>query len=133
MAEHGAILDLGILLKIVPGLVGEVATWVSPLLEDGSENVELAEVRVLAADPAHGNVEQTRVARITWRLDTGEVEHLWVRENLRREGVATRLWDAARHLDPNVTHSAWRTDDGEAWAVKVASRDGEELPERKRA
>lgn len=119
------------LADIVPGLSAEYAMWIADALEDGSRDVEMREVRVLAEPSAvtAGSTALQRVARIAWRAGTGEVEHLWVRESLRREGVATRLWTAARGIDPGVRHSAWRTDEGDAWARSV----GGHLPERKRA
>lgn len=52
------------------------------------------------------------------RLESsGEVYSLWVDPKHRRQGIATELWQAAEAVN-GITplHSAWRTDDGDAFA-----------------
>lgn len=118
------------LRAIVPGLPAEVVVWIADVLEDGSRSVRLHEIRVLADrdEPgAHngGSPIIQRVARIAWRADSGEIMHLWVRPGLRREGVATRLYQAAQAITGNaIQHSPYRTAEGEAWAQSL----GEPLP-----
>lgn len=121
------------LAAIFPALPTEVAVWQEKRLEDGSTDVPLAEVRVLAdrPEPSQGDTSVvTRVACICWRTDTGEIQRLWVREGLRREGIATRLYRAAQFITGGqLRHSAWRTNDGELWALSLH----QPLPERKHA
>jgi len=125
--------------SIMPGLPVELAHFVAPRLADGSNDVSMTELRVLSepgfVDDVDGSdATITRVARIVWRDSTGEVEHIWVRPGLRREGVATRLYDAALAItDGRLAISAWRTDDGEALAASIAARDGLTIPRRRRA
>ncbi|HTN58934.1 MAG TPA: hypothetical protein VL043_11755 [Protaetiibacter sp.] len=67
------------------------------------------------------------VAYLRWEEATGEVLQMWTAEPLRRQGIMRTLWMQALPL--GVRHSAWRTDDGDAFARAV----GGELPPRKHA
>lgn len=67
-------------------------------------------------------------ARLRWEVLTGEVYSLWVHPDHRRQGRASELWRRAGEI-AEVRHSAWRTDDGDAFARAM----GGELPPRLRA
>lgn len=66
------------------------------------------------------------VAHLSWD-DSGEVISLFTHQDYRRRGLATALWHEARQW--SVQHSAWRTDDGDAFARAV----GGYLPRRRLA
>lgn len=118
----------------------ELGSWVAELhdtvadcLEDGSKNVPLLElcIRLDPTKPLPANyhiVDISKIARLSWRPDTGEVVHLYVAAEYRRQGLATLMWDEARRLDSSVQHSQYRTKAGDAWASRIADRDGETLP-----
>ena len=77
--------------------------------EDGRVDVAL---NVLEALDADGTV----IARLRVE-DDGETYGLWVAPEMRRRGIATRLWEVApTALGIAPRHSAWRTDDGDAFA-----------------
>lgn len=64
-----------------------------------------------------------------WDDKTGEVTHIAVPYDRRRQGVATALWHRAQQLseERGITppvHSRRRTEEGNAWAKSV----GGELP-----
>jgi ribosomal protein S18 acetylase RimI-like enzyme len=62
------------------------------------------------------------IGNIEWDADTGEVMHLWVVPEYQRRGVATELWRQAQAQ--GARHSAWRTKDGQVWALST----GDTLP-----
>ena len=64
-------------------------------------------------------------AKLVWEVDTGEVLHIGVNADHRRQGVATALWNEAQRYGA-IRHSAYRTDDGDAFARAV----GGVLPRR---
>lgn len=83
------------------------------------------EMRAYAA--GHGSV-----AEIFWHHKTGEIANITVRDQFRRQGIATHLLGQARQLAEQTRgvrpprHSPQRTDAGEAWARSL----GERLPGR---
>jgi GNAT superfamily N-acetyltransferase len=103
-------------------LVHKHSTYVASRLEDGRRDVLL---HTLTACTAEGN----EVARIVWHDTNGEIEKLFVDPQHRRKGLATSLFNMAQWLNPAPKHSAWRTDDGDAWAKSITN----DLPERKYA
>lgn len=125
--------------RILRGYSTEYATWIAEVLEDGSRQVVMSELRVLRSSTlprrrGSAPITQSMVARLAWRAETGEIENLWVHPSLRRQGVATRLWLAADPISGRLLkHSTWRTDDGDAWARAMAAKYGQELPERRAA
>jgi len=56
----------------------------------------------------------------------GEIYDVYVEEAYRRQGVATRLLEKAREVEPSVHHSWNLSDDGKAWSEKVAAGWGVE-------
>lgn len=67
-----------------------------------------------------------------WSDNTGELQHIMVNHDARRQGIATALWNRAQQLSGErgitaPTHSSKRTKEGDAWAKSV----GGELPKRK--
>ena len=69
-------------------------------------------------------------AYIDWE-PSGELYYIKVPAEYRRQGIATRLWEAAKEHArkfglPIPTHSQYRTDEGDAWAKSL----DEELPSR---
>ena len=81
---------------------------------------DLREVDVTTLMAYQGDVN---VGRIQWVSDSGEIVHLYVTRESRRQGVATRLFHKSSR-EYGVTHSGQRTRDGEAWARSL----GTELP-----
>lgn len=101
--------------------------------ERSLENDQLVWCHVIELGPSEWITDETgepdpryRVATLAWRVDTGEIQHIWVERGMRRQGLATALWDIARH--EGARHSPSRTLDGQAWAAAVAERDGDTLP-----
>lgn len=79
-----------------------------------------------ATDP-----ERYSMGFMQWSDKTGEVTHIAVLGDKRRQGVATALWNRAQELaaEKGITaprHSSKRTEAGDAWAKSV----GGELPRR---
>lgn len=93
----------------------ELREVVVPCTEDGRKNVAMFELRL------------GTIAMIQWEVEAGDVYRMWVAPERRREGIMTRLWHEASAR--GARHSAWRTDDGDAFAQSV----GGQLPERRRA
>ena len=94
-------------------------TYTARVLEDGRRNVLLHKVSAKTPDGAE-------IARLIWHDSNGEIEKLWVDAAYRRQGIATSLWKMAQWLNPAPVHSAWRTNDGDAWARSITNQ----LPER---
>ena len=67
-----------------------------------------------------------RIAYLSWHWYTHEIKGIKVREDRRRQGIATWLLREARREVPDIHHSAIRTEDGDAWAKSLH----EPLPER---
>jgi GNAT superfamily N-acetyltransferase len=69
------------------------------------------------------------IGYIEWSARTGEIETLFTSQDVRRRGLATKLWFEALRL-ADVTgitkpvHSSRRTPDGDAWAKSL----GDKLP-----
>jgi GNAT superfamily N-acetyltransferase len=89
--------------------------------EDGRSQVKMLRIAVeLGEDSAY----------IDWE-PSGELYYIKVPAEYRRQGIATRLWEAAKEHArkfglPIPTHSQYRTDEGDAWAKSL----DEELPSR---
>ena len=60
------------------------------------------------------------IGTLSWWSDTGEVYNVSVREEYRRQGVATAMWDQAKEHEPRLHHSDDLSQDGAAWAQTVA-------------
>lgn len=80
--------------------------------EDGRHDVLMHELR-----GSHGH--------IAWEVLSQEVYQIFVDEDYRRQGYATKLWRLAESIAP-IKHSRWRTDSGDAFARSF----GVPLPER---
>ena len=52
----------------------------------------------------------------------GEIVHLRVQPEVRREGIATGLWNEAHKYDPPPRHSSKRTPRGTAWAKSTGAK-----------
>jgi len=78
-----------------------------PLTEDGRRDID---VHVLTCDKG----------RLEWECKSGVMFYLVVHREYRRQGVATALWGAAAAIAP-ISHSEYRTVDGDAWASAVGS------------
>jgi len=94
---------------------------VIPHTEDGRVNVRVLRIAVQLEDDA---------AYIEWE-PSGELYYIKVPVEYRRQGIATRLWksaqDYATHFGlPALSHSQYRTNEGDAWAKSL----GENLPPR---
>lgn len=50
----------------------------------------------------------------------GEISHVQVEDRYRRRGIATRMFELAKQVEPRVHHSTTLTEDGEAWSKTVA-------------
>ena len=89
--------------------------------EDGRSQVKMLRIAIeLGKDSAY----------IDWE-PSGELYYIKVPAEYRRQGIATRLWEAAKEHArkfglPIPTHSQYRTDEGDAWAKSL----GDELPPR---
>ena len=89
--------------------------------EDGRSQVKVLRIAMeLGEDSAY----------IDWE-PSGEIYYIKVPPEYRRQGIATKLWEAAKELAresglPIPTLSQYRTDEGDAWAKSL----GEELPPR---
>lgn len=95
------------------------STYVAPRIEDGRTDVPLFRIEA--------TIDGEVVGRIVWHEVGGEVEKLWTAPKYRRQGIATDLWTLAHQqgvIAPQ--HSAWRTDDGDAWARSLT----DDLPPR---
>ena len=68
--------------------------------------------------------DSEQVGRMVWSSENGEISHLNVSEKMRRQGIATSMWDTAheeagtRSITPPV-HSSTRTQLGDNWAKSV--------------
>ena len=94
---------------------------VIPTTEDGRRNI-----RVLRLELALGD----DTAYIDWE-PSGELYYIKVPVEYRRQGLATKLWKSAQEHAresglPSLTHSSYRTNEGDAWAKSL----GEKLPTR---
>lgn len=77
-----------------------------------------------AHDPSVGD-EDTMVGGM-WFHPSGIIEHMYVHPSHQRRGIATQMFELAKIANthfpdkyPEPTHSAFRTDSGEAWAKSV--------------
>ena len=92
--------------------------------EDGRSQVKVLRIAIdLGEDLAY----------LDWE-PSGELYYIKVPAEHRRQGIATRLWESAQeHAKrsglPSLTHSEYRTNEGDAWAESL----GEKLPPRVQA
>jgi GNAT superfamily N-acetyltransferase len=68
------------------------------------------------------------LGHINWHPHTGEVLSVRVKQDYRRQGVGTKLWQRAHHLSAEngltpPRHSDLRTDLGQAWSDSLDSDD----------
>ena len=61
------------------------------------------------------------VGHISWKPN-GEIKMIRVHPDYQRRGLATRLFDMAKDHHPELHHSPWKSDDGEAWSDYEKSR-----------
>jgi ribosomal protein S18 acetylase RimI-like enzyme len=91
------------------------------ITEDGRRNVAVLRLSIdLDGD----------LAFIDWE-PSGDLYFIKTPVQHRRKGIASKLWQAANDFAasnnlPNLAHSEYRTDEGEAWAQSMTS----ELPQR---
>ena len=82
------------------------------------------------------HVHDGPVGVISWDHHTGEVGHVAVLPEFRRQGVASGMWAAARaysDLSPSITepkHSPIRSHEGDAWVKSVSPKRS--IPEAER-
>lgn len=83
--------------------------------------------RLDAYDPDSGDYQ----GHMCWEPRTGELCDIFVDFNIRRQGIATTMWETANIIaitSSNVVtpkHSSTRSEDGDAWAWSVSG----EIPE----
>jgi hypothetical protein len=75
--------------------------------------------------------ELDNVGWMQWDDHSGEIQHIMVNHDRRREGIGTALWNRAQSLasERNITapvHSKSRTKEGDAWAKSF----GQPIPRR---
>jgi ribosomal protein S18 acetylase RimI-like enzyme len=68
-----------------------------------------------------------QIGHVTWKPD-GEVEMIQVDPDYQRHGIATALFDYAKQYEPNLHHSPWKSDLGEAWSSYEKSRTAMPAP-----
>lgn len=72
---------------------------------------------------AHHPVSDRPIGQLSWLSADDKtppkVYKAFVQERYRRKGVGTALWDAARHLEPDLHHSHALSEDGAAFAAKT--------------
>jgi len=68
------------------------------------------------------HVGSERVGFLYWYPATAEIGEVKVEEGYRRQGIATKMLEYARQIEPNLEHSDTLTDDGRAWMQAVGSR-----------
>jgi hypothetical protein len=78
---------------------------------------DMREVNVTTITAYQGDVN---VGRMQWVTNTGEIVHLYVTKESRRQVIATRLWHEGQR-EHTVRHSRQRTRDGEAWAKSLGT------------
>lgn len=62
----------------------------------------------------------TYVASFTWSTDDGVIQSIWVHEDYRRRGIATKLYrEARKRASGSIRHSSYRTQEGDDWAKAV--------------
>lgn len=88
-----------------------------PYTEDGRNDLT---VEVIEAKNKQGEV----IGRLRLEVD-GTCYGIWVAEDYRRQGIATKLWEFAELFQYEPKHTAERTIDGNEWAKSL----NQELPE----
>lgn len=74
---------------------------------------------VEAYHPDHGTIGKMELAEPD---ENGEREITDLYSTVRREGIATALWNHAHSAGLRPRHSAERTDEGDAWAKAVGGK-----------
>jgi hypothetical protein len=69
--------------------------------------------------------EERPVAHLAWNANTDEIQDLWVSGHLRRQGLASYMYEYAKSLGFHPVHSQTRSTAGDAWGKAV----GIEMPE----
>lgn len=92
-----------------------------PCTEDGRLDLKVFKLTL--------EIDKELIGHLVWEEDSGEIYKLWVQSAYRRKGYATELWNRAKNYPIKPKHSAWRTNEGEAWALST----GDELPPREYA
>lgn len=67
------------------------------------------------------------VGQLIWERSgerVGEIQGVDVLRNYRRKGIATKMFELAKQVEPRVHHSTALTDDGKAWSKTVAGLHG---------
>lgn len=68
-----------------------------------------------------------QVGKMVWKSGSripGEVDDIRVKDEHRRKGLATAMWNYASSsgIKPSPKHSAQRTDEGDAWSKTIGGR-----------
>ena len=68
--------------------------------------------------------DEGRVGIIEWDTKTGVVENIYVREALRRRGIASWMYEAAKAIEPRLQHGRddALTPDGRAWRYSTGAK-----------
>lgn len=67
--------------------------------------------------------DEKLVGQLIWERSgerVGEIQSVDVLRNYRRRGIATKMFELAKQVEPRVHHSNALTDDGKAWSKTVA-------------
>lgn len=76
--------------------------------------------RKLILDTHLGTINQTFRGVLSW-FPNGEIAMVSVNPAYRREGIATRLYELAKQIEPRLHHSSDLTEDGKAWSATVSA------------
>lgn len=98
--------------------VGAAGYRIDPETSDTKSQQDGRKVRVLYAVDDHGE----DCGYISWYLDNLSVEIIAVREDMRRKGIATALWEAALKIVPDLKHSQNVSPDGKRWIKSLGGK-----------
>jgi hypothetical protein len=62
--------------------------------------------------------EGHEVGHLNWH-PSGEMGSVFVNKDMRRQGVASEMWNRAKVVTPGLQHSVKQSPDGGAWAGAV--------------
>lgn len=62
--------------------------------------------------------EGDEVGHLNWHA-SGELGSVFVNQDMRRQGIATEMWNRAKQVTPGLQHSRKQSPDGRAWAKAV--------------
>lgn len=68
--------------------------------------------------------DQRLVGQLIWERsgeDVGEIQGVDVLRNYRNKGIATKMFELAKRIEPRVHHSHALTEDGKAWSKAVGA------------